>query len=228
MSNDSIILFGSAARGETTAESDIDILVVSRDFSHPKSQHMGRIEIQTNSRSSMMDKSRSGDLFAIHIAFEGVPISDSNNFLTKFREELTIKECYAAERQVAFALSVYLLKVHSSSSDTIRARRLAWCVRTILISNLVEQGRFVFSPKGLAEAFPEFDVTSLLSLRRNSKGTEVDRLSGMMEKLLQNFGASCYLEMELPALRKEILGLGPTTASSTMRAIEGVSPSKDY
>lgn len=222
MGDDTVILFGSAARGDTTKDSDIDLLVISSE-GYPKSEKLGRLEVQFNTRRAMMDKSRSGDLFAVHVALEGVAVSDSTQFLKKFREALTIKRSYAEERKAAFFLAAYLMKVNSGVDRYILGKRMAWCVRTVLISQLVESGRYIFSPSGLSAAFPHLDVTPLISLRRNSESKGLEESRRSMEKFLLQAGGKSFLEIDMPELRKNIQRLGPSTALSTMKALEGKS-----
>lgn len=218
----SVILFGSAARGDTTEDSDVDILIVSTE-GFPNSMRYGRLEVQMNTRQAMIKKARLGDLFAIHIALEGIAISDSSNFLSTFRESLKIKESYSKEREIAFALAAYLLRVGPDADQLLRAKRMAWCVRTVLISKLVESGRYIFSPNGLISAFPDLDVAPLISLRRNSKNEDIEKNIWRMEEFLRSMGGSSFLDLDMSTLKIRISSFGKSTALSTMKALEGAS-----
>ena len=162
-----LMLFGSAARGDNNDLSDTDLLAVT-EGGVPYSLKNGTVEVQHIPVKSLTSMAISGDLFAIHLALEGKVIFDNDLVFRDFRENLRIRKSYTNEREKAGELGWFLQKFGKDYSNHLLVnRRIAWCVRTILISLLVEDGRFVFSPLGLARSFPEIEVETLISLRRS-------------------------------------------------------------
>lgn len=213
--SNTVVLFGSAARGDNNETSDVDILVL-KDSGYPQSIKKENIEIQVHTKSTMLQKAINGDLFALHIAMDGVVLSDPNNFFISFKEACRLKEDYREERREAFILGGYIL---SSWSDFKRVsflnKRIAWCVRTILISLAVEERRLIFSPLGLQEYAKPFDVEGLLNLRRSE--TVPDKLLPKFREFLNCYGGSEYLGLSRDNYKKLILGLGSSVAKSTYK-----------
>jgi hypothetical protein len=211
-----VILFGSTARGDSDAQSDIDILILEDD-TFPKSIKDGALEIQKLSKKIAMRKAISGDLFMLHVVHEGKMISDPGNFFPHLRESFVIKKSYMSERREALLLASF---IHSNwqhfTNKTLLNKRIAWSVRTIVISQLVEEGKIIFSPKGLCDAVKEMDISSLVGLRRFSDDSAT--IMPALRDFLLHRGGGEFLDLDGPEFAKEIKSLGKSVALSTFRS----------
>lgn len=163
-----MMLFGSAARGDTSSTSDTDLLLVT-ESGGPTGIKKDGAEIQILSAEKLFAMAKNGDLFAIHLALEGKIIFDSCNVFSRFKEKLQIKKDYKKERSAASDLGWFLSKYGGNFANVALVnKRIAWCVRTILISRNAEIGKFIFSPQGLENEFSEHNVKELLDLRRST------------------------------------------------------------
>jgi len=210
----SVILFGSAARGDNDSHSDIDILVIESD-TFPQSIKSGKVEIQKLSRSNAMQKCIAGDLFMLHILHEGVAISDPEGFVSRLRESFHLRRDYSAERREALILASFITENWGSFKDTsLLNKRIAWCVRTAVISRLVEEGRIVFSPSGLIKLTPEMNISGLLELRRSSAPPE--NYISSLKKFVCLCGGGDYLSLSKREYVELINELGKSVALSTL------------
>ena len=99
---ESIVLYGSVARNETHEDSDIDILVVTRDDDRKLYDRISkirtRIDLDNNTLTALVQMSRNelerylklGSPFMESVAEEGVVLYDSG-FFEKIRGSLTFK-----------------------------------------------------------------------------------------------------------------------------------------
>lgn len=163
-----LILYGSAARGDNNEDSDIDLLIVTSESKISSVKFHG-MEMQAYSETYLLSLARSGNLFAIHLAWEGRPCVDNINFFPRLKSNIKIKRSYAREIAHASALGFYLLD-HSVtySNNVLINKRIAWCARTIMIAKLVERGVIAFSPQELLKHYPETYSSRLVGLRRSA------------------------------------------------------------
>ncbi|WP_254796972.1 nucleotidyltransferase domain-containing protein [Sulfitobacter albidus] len=212
-----VLLFGSMARGDSSGTSDVDLLI-SEETGSIKSERAGRVEVQYTPQKYLLEMSARGDLFAIHLAYEAKVVADPDGFFDSFKKSLKIKSSYAKERESASALAAYLLKRKLSKRQfPIRNKRIAWCVRTILISLLLEDGEIVFSPMRLQELYPDKRIGILLNARR----TKID-ISGYKKALrwfLEEFGEDEFSRKGLKQLRQVFKQQDNKVAESTIRSL---------
>lgn len=188
MSITALMLFGSAARGDYDESSDLDLLAVAQG-DVPKLIRSDFAELQFLGEQTLLEMADRGDLFAIHLAFEGKVIFDIRGFFHKFRERLHVQKNYGHIRRAASDLGWFLVD-HGRSFERdldLVHKRAAWCVRTILISNLVESGRFIFSPSGLLNVYDTPAISRLLKLRRSTAASS--RWPSDLQQFLGQFGS---------------------------------------
>lgn len=213
-----VLLFGSLARGDGSSESDIDILV-SSPKGRISSVKDGHAEVQYTPQDKLLEMARRGDLFAIHLAYEARIISDPSNFFQEFKSCLVIKKDYSQERRWAFSLLAYLIKRRVAHRGIqLRNKRIAWCVRTVLISLLIEEGRIIFSPRRLLNHYDEPYIGKLLSMRRGDTSGHLYK-NGIIG-FLKKFGGSEYLGYSAQELEVEFLHEENRVAISTINGLE--------
>ena len=221
-----VLLFGSMARGDSSETSDVDLLI-SEETGSIKSERAGRVEVQYTPQTNLLEMSARGDLFAIHLAYEAKVVADPDGFFDNFKKALKIKSSYAEEREAASALAAYLLKRKLSTPQIpVRNKRIAWCVRTILISLLLEEGRIVFSPDELQGLFPDNRIGILLNARRAKTG-----ISGYKKALrwfLEEHGEAEFGQKGLRQLRHDFDKQDNKVAKSTIRSLARCIASSPY
>jgi hypothetical protein len=205
------------ARGDSSETSDVDLLI-SEVTGSIKSERTGRVEVQYTPQDFLMEMSARGDLFAIHLAYEAKIVSDPDSFFVKFSAALKIKSSYADEREAASALATYLLKRKLSKPQIpIRNKRVAWCVRTILISLLLEKGDIVFSPTRLQEIYSDKRITTLLNARRER--IESQDYKKALQWFIDEYGEGNFGRKGLKQLRQDFERQGNQVAKSTIQSL---------
>uniref|UniRef100_UPI003CDF86E0 HalB n=1 Tax=Rhodobacteraceae bacterium QY30 TaxID=2033435 RepID=UPI003CDF86E0 len=182
---EALMLFGSAARGESDKNSAVALLAVTSGV-RPFSKKTEQTELQFLNPEELLRSASDGDLFAIHLAFEGKIIFDTTGVFTRFKERLVIRKDYGREIKWGNDLAWYLLDFGMNAENTTLVnKRIAWCVRTIAIARLVESGKIIFSPRALAKEFPRKHVSDLIGLRRSDEDSQTRkrRLAGFLDSI---------------------------------------------
>ena len=69
-----LILYGSRARGDARPNSDVDILLAPDEGQIGKPKKFDGLSLHIYPKNWLFENARSGDLFAYHIASEGLSI----------------------------------------------------------------------------------------------------------------------------------------------------------
>lgn len=115
---------------------------------------------------------KSGDLFVGHIAYEGRPLSDPSNQLGQLKANFRLRPSYQLEINHASDLGWFIVRFPHYLKPALMAKRIIWCVRTILIARFAEQGQLIFAPDKLAEMASSKSAKELLSDRRRRLADE--------------------------------------------------------
>ena len=171
-------LYGSRARGDYNKASDTDILLVTSD-TKPKHISEGSCSLSFYSKSDLIEKATDGDLFVCHIVYEAKPLKDQNGFFDCLRKQFHFRKSYDQEIKHASDLGWFLFN-YSKDFDNhkIANKRVAWCVRTILIAQSAERKNPIFAASELAESVESSAV------RRLIKNKDIDQLD---KKLFEEF-----------------------------------------
>lgn len=168
----SLSLYGSCARGEETSTSDIDLFAI-----HDQKKYQmiirGRVNIALYPKELAIDMMKKGNLFALHLKHEGLPVFNKKLF-DSITDNFIYKECYSREITNALLLGNYIVNNHMKIRNiAMMNKRISWCVRTILIAKGAEIRSPFFSTQRLSNAFifentnPE-KIAQLIQLK-NSK-----------------------------------------------------------
>jgi len=173
-----ILLFGSRARNDHENASDVDMLYVC-DETEPRHVSAGKTSMFFYPWKKLLADAAAGDLFVGHIAFESRAYADPNDLLGRLRAAFRFKANYKQEIDRAADLGWFIVRFPEHLKSSLRAKRMIWCVRTILIARLAEEGQLVFAPKKLAELARSKAAKELLEdrLRRRTDEKMLRNLS---------------------------------------------------
>lgn len=162
MSISAVALFGSRARGDAAPDSDVDVLLIS---SERKTRHatMGNISLYLYPWAQLLRKAASGDLFVCHIVREARPLHDPEDRLGALKRAFRFKDSYVDEIRQASDLAWYIARNFQELPGAVATKRIAWCVRTILIARTAEQHRPLFAANELMRFSGSADVRQLIA-----------------------------------------------------------------
>ena len=190
MTISAMFLFGSHARGDEDIYSDTDLLLISHD-DRPQHVQKGHLSTSIYPLDDLLRRARDGDLFVCHIAREAKAIYDPDDQLDLLRNHFVLRASYEQEIAQASDLGWFIIDFgHESQLQSLLNRRIAWCVRTILIAKSAELEQPVFSAAELAAFAGSSDVLKLI------KNKETDRADpealSMLGNFLLSFGAARF------------------------------------
>ena len=192
MSISALALFGSRARGDHEPESDVDLLLVTSEPTH-RHVTMGNLSFSIYPFVELMGRAKRGDLFVCHIVNEAKVLYDPGELLKELRSSFHLQKSYNREIGHASDLGWFLVRFGKSlANGSIVTRRIAWCVRTILIARSAERGDPVFSTAKLS-AFAELPVAQRLIRQKGQ-----DTLNPVMLDDLRRFLAKCGMADPVP------------------------------
>jgi len=169
----SLIVFGSYARGDTDEFSDLDLLGIVDD-KILKSTPVRDINLSIYSIGKLIELMETGDLFALHLKMEGRALFGDAIFhevIKKFK----YKETYASD--IAYALLMGSLIIENKSiikNWFIANKRIAWTVRTIIISLSAENREPVFSKNAISNyieipGLSNKDILAIINIKREKE-----------------------------------------------------------
>ncbi|PSH62225.1 DUF294 nucleotidyltransferase-like domain-containing protein [Phyllobacterium sophorae] len=176
-----MLLFGSHARGDQDLRSDTDLLLITEDDG-PRHVLQGHLSTSIYPLGDLQLRAQNGDLFVCHIIREAKPIYDPLEQLALLRSQFRIRSSYESEVQKATDLGWFLID-HGQNQRIapLINRRVAWCVRTILISRSAEAGEPVFSASELAAFARSNAVMTMI------KHKDAEHLDEEVVELLRGF-----------------------------------------
>lgn len=188
MTISAMLLFGSHARGDEDIYSDTDLLLISQDDG-PQHVQKGHLSTSIYPLHDLLRRAKDGDLFVCHITREAKAIYDPCDQLDLLRKQFVLRESYKHEIAQASDLGWFIVDFgRQSHHQALLNRRIAWCVRTILIAKSAEQKRPVFAATELAAFAASSEVLRLI------KNKETDRADpealSMLGTFLLSFGAA--------------------------------------
>ena len=163
-----VLLFGSRARDDHTVGSDTDLLLVS-PLRAPKHKSIGHLSMFFYPWNKLVADAQNGDLFVCHIVREAKPIFDPYRQLRTLQKIFRLRASYRREIEQARHVGWLLVRHADNLRTSIVARRMVWCVRTILIAKLAERGNPVFAPGQLAAMARSASATDILTERHRRR-----------------------------------------------------------
>lgn len=161
----SLVVYGSRAREDHSEDSDTDLFAITDDERYEMLIE-GSTNIACYPLAQAISRAEGGDLFFMHITSEAKVIYDPSGAFEKVKKRFIKKSNYSLEISNASELG-YTLIAHADHIQDyyLLNKRLAWCLRTILIARSAEVGRPTFSKEGLGDMFNDKNLVSLIALK---------------------------------------------------------------
>jgi len=158
-----LAIFGSTARHEREASSDIDLIGLY-DGVAVKSLTEQSVSLFLYPEKKLVEMMTNGDLFALHLVKEAQPIYGSEIFECIF-SKFNYKENYQQEMNVSMYVADYILKNYEILKDHSEAnKKLSWSLRTFIIAVSAHDRKPVFSKVKISEylSFPNLTSQDIL------------------------------------------------------------------
>ncbi|EJM38390.1 hypothetical protein PMI26_04688 [Pseudomonas sp. GM33] len=161
----SLVVYGSRAREDHSVDSDTDLFAITNDERYEMIVE-GTTNIACYPLTQAISRAEGGDLFFMHITLEAKAIYDPSGAFETVKKSFVKKENYSSEISNASELGFALVAHAEHIQDYyLLNKRLAWCLRTILIARSAEQGRPTFSKEGLGDVFQDSGLIDLIALK---------------------------------------------------------------
>ena len=181
-----LTIYGSRARGDYTSSSDIDLFAIT-DEDHYRMVVEGKTNLACYPKDLAEQRAMNGDLFILHICSEAKEIYGDGFYFNCLKNAFKYKPNYYHEKSNAAELAWFLIDLSSKFRNVLLLnKRIAWCVRTILIASAAESREPIFSKESLVEYSGNNLVGKLISLKDSSIFNR-DCMSEL-EKFLISFG----------------------------------------
>jgi hypothetical protein len=148
----------------------------------------------------LLEKARSGDLFASHIVHEAVPLHDPAGRLDELRAVFRPPASYAPQITAASDLAWFLVDHEATLPAGLANARIAWCARTIAIARAAQRGRIAFSPTALRAAIDAQELPGLVGLK--DRHERLDGTTHSLERFARTHGCNRPLTGEQPSVRR--------------------------
>ncbi|MFC7514091.1 nucleotidyltransferase domain-containing protein [Herbaspirillum sp. GCM10030257] len=229
MSIDTLILYGSCAREDEDAESDIDLFALTTAEDHNMVVKQ-KVNLAIYPLKLALNMAENGDLFLLHIVEEGKVIYDSEGHFDKLRSSFSYRSTYRSEIIKASDLGWTLIELAPNSNNhTLINRRMAWCVRTILIAMCAEKRTPRFSASSLAKYSGDASVTALI---KNKNSDRLDRNILLdFKNFLHKFGSpppEWIGAKNIELYKRQFLHAGNSVGLQTMKLISTSDQDSSY
>jgi predicted nucleotidyltransferase len=229
MSISTLILYGSCARQDNSASSDVDLFAVGNADDY-RMVVASKVNLAVYSKESALRMSRSGDLFMLHIVREGRPIYDDRLLFRELAASFEFKSSYRREIANATELGWALLALASTTKNwALLNKRIAWCVRTVVIAQAADERKAIFSARELSEYGGHKAVGLLIENKDNS--TRPRKALEMFEDFLRRHSPESprqIAQQSLPDLLQRFRANGNAVGEKTIRALLGEVVSGSY
>lgn len=154
----SVVLYGSYARGDSTDASDIDVLQI--DDARPGRYSDGRLSAVLYTRDQLLEMSRAGALYILHVKTEGVILRDDEGYVRQVLDAYVEPSSYAGViskvRDTSAALDIewYEFNRHPQAANRVALHLL----RTVLYASCAEIGKPTFAISRVASLLGDTEI----------------------------------------------------------------------
>jgi len=162
------LLFGSLARADHGEGSDTDLLMINlKDETRHVS--VGHLSLFIYPWRQLEQDAQSGDLFTCHLVQEAKALFDPDDYLVQLRRSFRFRQNYQEEVERASDFGWYLVLFGDELNSALLAKRVLWCVRTVLIARSAERRAPVFASQELANQTRSQPARDLLIYRHHQR-----------------------------------------------------------
>ena len=185
----SLVLYGSRARGDHRPKSDVDLLGVVEEGAFKKEIAAGGTSLYHYPALTMLNKSKEGDLFILHLVQEGKVLHDTFGVFRTIKNSFVFKSSYSELIEQASAIIHFFLTREKLLVQKDARKRLIWAIRTILIARCAEEQRACFSSAALASFSKISDLKDVID---NRNLNEAQATLKVASKVLSRFGSETW------------------------------------
>jgi predicted nucleotidyltransferase len=146
----SLILFGSYARGDFEKASDVDVALISEE--RDKTISVGNINYTVYTIEQLIKMAQEGSIFIYHLLFEGVEL-EGNNILDRIKKEFHKPKNYQEYRRDLEHACV-LMNIEKSTYISFFEKYNTLCLyllRSYIYSQIMDSASISFSKKRVLE-----------------------------------------------------------------------------
>ena len=179
-----LFLYGSYARGDHDATSDIDVIQVTASHSAPYSK--GKINFTCYTPDQLIQLARRGSLFARHLVSEAKSLDDPGGFLSALRAAYVAPRDYACVfREVVGAIPVVAIREHEFEEERRHYSATAgYLLRTYVYAKAFEMGAKSFSMSHVTDVVnDERPRSRLLDMKLHQGYSEFRRVVDLLFEL---------------------------------------------
>lgn len=224
----SLIIYGSCARGDNVSTSDVDLLSFVSEGGY-RMIVQNKINLALYPRTDAFKMTRTGELFMLHIVREGRALIDFDADFEKLKAEFRFKPSYQTEIEHATALGWALIQLGKNVKNfALVNKRIAWCVRTILIAKAAEREEAIFATQALAQFANDLSITNLIENKNSSSSNLM--IYRPFQEFLKKWGSSKVNTklMNLMDYRNQFQQSGNVVGLKTLKAFQGDAAFERY
>jgi hypothetical protein len=183
-----LLLYGSRARGDHDAHSDIDLAAITSNNT-PERVTIGRTATMADPLDHVLRVAQSGGLFAYHIVSEAKVVFETEPVFERIQQAFRFRDDYTPVIRMCSEAGWFLLRHHERAVNARKFNQaMAWCTREMLIARAATERLPIFSADGLAEFVRCRAVASVIRSKRNAVVEPATMQS--FQDILREFGAT--------------------------------------
>jgi hypothetical protein len=191
----SVILYGSRARGDYRAKSDVDLLGVIESGPVRKEISAGGASFYHYPAKLLVKNASDGDLFIYHLVSEGIVLHDTIGFYEGIGRLFKLRSSYKSEIQLSSIIVQFFLSRPKLLVRKSARKRLIWALRTLLIAKSAEHKVPRFSSTAL-DSFA--GVNGFKDMVDNRNQLDILNSVKVSRRILQKFGDIDFLASHWP------------------------------
>lgn len=217
----SLIIYGSCARGDNVVTSDVDLLSLTSEGEY-RMIVQNKINLALYPKLNAFEMAKTGELFMLHIVREGRALIDFDADFEKLKSNFQFKSSYATEISNATALGWALIQLGREVKNfALINKRIAWCVRTILIAKAAERKEAIFSAQALAKFANDPSIGNLIENKNSSINNQ--KIYKPFQEFLEKWGNTEFIfkSMNLLDYKKYFEKSENIVGLKTIKAFQG-------